>query len=50
MTAPVTPAAAHCATGSAAFSHHWVLGVGDLRPELRATADLLGVELTEVGC
>src|SRR5882724_6539340 len=24
------------------ISHHWVLGVGDLRPELRATADLLG--------
>ena len=31
------------------ISHHWVLGTGDLRPELRATADLLGVELTEVG-
>jgi L-arabinose isomerase len=30
------------------ISHHWVLGVGDLRPDLRATADLLGVELTEV--
>jgi L-arabinose isomerase len=31
------------------ISHHWVLGVGDLREELRATADLLGVQLTEVG-
>jgi len=31
------------------ISHHWVLGVGDLRPDLRATADLLGVALTEVG-
>ena len=30
------------------ISHHWVLGVGDLRPELRATADLLGAEFTEV--
>jgi L-arabinose isomerase len=30
------------------ISHHWALGVGDLRPELRATADLLGVELVEV--
>jgi L-arabinose isomerase len=37
---------AWCATG---ISHHWVLGVGDLRPELRAAADLLGVGLTEVG-
>jgi L-arabinose isomerase len=31
------------------ISHHWVLGVGDLREELRATADLLGFRLTEVG-
>jgi L-arabinose isomerase len=31
------------------ISHHWVLGVGDLRPELRAAAELLGVGLTEVG-
>ncbi|MDP9091752.1 MAG: L-fucose/L-arabinose isomerase family protein [Actinomycetota bacterium] len=30
------------------ISHHWALGVGDLRPELRATADLLGVDLVEV--
>jgi L-arabinose isomerase len=30
------------------ISHHWALGVGDLLPELRATADLLGVELIEV--
>jgi L-arabinose isomerase len=29
-------------------SHHWALGVGDLRPELHATADLLGTELVEV--
>jgi L-arabinose isomerase len=29
-------------------SHHWALGVGDLRPELRATADLLGIELVDV--
>jgi L-arabinose isomerase len=30
------------------ISHHWALGVGDLRPDLRAAADLLGVELVEV--
>jgi L-arabinose isomerase len=30
------------------ISHHWALGTGDLRPELRATAELLGVELVEV--
>jgi L-arabinose isomerase len=30
------------------ISHHWALGVGNLVPELRATADLLGVELVEV--
>jgi len=30
------------------ISHHWALGVGDLMPELRATADLLGVDLVEV--
>jgi len=30
------------------ISHHWALGVGDLRPELQATADLLGVELVDV--
>src|SRR3954462_10285944 len=30
------------------MSHHWALGVGDLRPELRATAELLGVDLVDV--
>jgi L-arabinose isomerase len=30
------------------ISHHWALGVGDLRPELRATAELLELELVEV--
>jgi L-arabinose isomerase len=30
------------------ISHHWALGTGDLRPELRATAELLGIELVEV--
>ncbi|HEY3606732.1 MAG TPA: L-fucose/L-arabinose isomerase family protein [Pseudonocardiaceae bacterium] len=30
------------------ISHHWALGIGNLIPELRATADLLGVELIEV--
>ena len=30
------------------ISHHWALGVGDLRPELRATAELLGIDLVEV--
>jgi L-arabinose isomerase len=30
------------------ISHHWALGIGDLRPELRATADLLGLDLVEV--
>jgi L-arabinose isomerase len=30
------------------ISHHWALGIGDLRPELRATAELLGVDLVEV--
>jgi L-arabinose isomerase len=30
------------------ISHHWALGVGHLLPQLRATADLLGVELIEV--
>lgn len=32
------------------ISHHWALGIGHLLPEIRATADLLGVELTEVTC
>jgi L-arabinose isomerase len=31
------------------ISHHWALGAGDLRPELRAVADLLGTEIVEVG-
>jgi L-arabinose isomerase len=30
------------------ISHHWALGTGNLMPELRATADLLGTGLTEV--
>lgn len=30
------------------ISHHWALGVGRLLPDLRATADLLGMELMEV--
>ena len=30
------------------ISHHWALGVGDVLPELRAGADLLGVGLTHV--
>jgi L-arabinose isomerase len=30
------------------ISHHWALGTGDLLPELRATADLLGTSLAEV--
>jgi L-arabinose isomerase len=34
-----------CASG---VSHHWALGVGNLVPELRATADLLGAEMVSV--
>jgi L-arabinose isomerase len=30
------------------ISHHWALGVGDLMPELRATAELLGADIVEV--
>jgi L-arabinose isomerase len=30
------------------ISHHWALGVGDLVPELTATADLLGADLVRV--
>ena len=30
------------------ISHHWALGVGDLMPELRATAELLEAEIVEV--
>ena len=30
------------------IAHHWALSLGDLVPELRATADLLGIEMVEV--
>ena len=30
------------------ISHHWALGVGHLMPQLRATAELLDIELVEV--
>ncbi|MDQ1735140.1 MAG: L-arabinose isomerase [Pseudonocardiales bacterium] len=30
------------------ISHHWALGIGHLIGELRATADLLGIDLVEV--
>ncbi len=30
------------------ISHHWALGTGHLIPELRACADLLGLDITEV--
>jgi L-arabinose isomerase len=30
------------------ISHHWALGIGDLLPEIRATADLLGTDVVEV--
>ncbi len=30
------------------MSHHWALGIGHLLPELRATADLMGLDLVEV--
>lgn len=30
------------------ISHHWALGTGDLLPDLRAVAELLGTGLTEV--
>jgi L-arabinose isomerase len=30
------------------ISHHWALGIGHLVGELRATADLLGIDLVEV--
>jgi L-arabinose isomerase len=33
---------------STGISHHWALGTGSLMPELRATADLLGIDLIEV--
>lgn len=31
------------------ISHHWALGTGNLLPDLRALADLLDIEVTEVG-
>jgi L-arabinose isomerase len=31
------------------IAHHWALGTGHLVADLRATADLLGVEFTEIG-
>jgi L-arabinose isomerase len=36
------------AWSASGISHHWALGVGDLRPELRATAELLGAQLVDV--
>jgi L-arabinose isomerase len=36
------------AWSASGIGHHWALGVGDLLPELRATADLLDIELVEV--
>lgn len=36
------------AWSASGISHHWALGAGDLLPELRSTAELLGVELLEV--
>jgi L-arabinose isomerase len=36
------------AWSASGMSHHWALGVGDLTPELRATAELLGAGFTEV--
>ena len=36
------------AWSASGIAHHWALGVGDLLPELRATAELLGVAITEV--
>ena len=36
------------AWSASGIAHHWALGVGDLLPELRATAELLGVTITEV--
>lgn len=36
------------AWSASGISHHWALGTGHLIPELRATAELLGVELVEV--
>ena len=36
------------AWSASGISHHWALGAGDLGPELRATAELLGAGFTEV--
>ena len=36
------------AWSASGISHHWALATGDLLPDLRATADLLGTDLTEV--
>jgi len=36
------------AWSASGIAHHWALGTGHLIPELRATAELLGVELAEV--
>jgi L-arabinose isomerase len=30
-------------------AHHWALGTGHIIPELRAVAELMGLELVEVG-
>ena len=47
-TSAATPASGSTRGAPPASRHHWALGVGDLLPELRATADLLGIELVEV--
>lgn len=36
------------AWSASGMSHHWALGTGDLSAELRATAELVGAEITEV--
>ncbi len=36
------------AWSASGMSHHWALGTGDLRAELRATAELVGAGITEV--
>jgi L-arabinose isomerase len=36
------------AWSASGVSHHWALGIGHLLPELRATADLMGIDLIEV--
>ncbi|GGB29849.1 L-arabinose isomerase [Flexivirga endophytica] len=36
------------AWSATAISHHWALAVGDILPQLRNVADLLGIELVEV--